>query len=85
MRSCWMNDDGSSTAQNQKLRWNTSAGVSVSERLPRPVHLVVAQHVVEAVEQPRHPADAALGEADLQVGVPVQTPEYSQSTAALIA
>ena len=55
-------------AQNQKLRRSTSLGVS-SMPLPGAVHLLVAPDVVEAIEEPGDPADAALGQADPQLGV----------------
>ena len=38
------------------------------DALPRAVHVLVALDVVEPVEQTGDPADAALGEADAQVG-----------------
>ena len=59
MRSRCANADGSSTAQNQKLRRSTSAGVS-SMPSQVPYIVVVAEHVVEPVEQAGDPADAAL-------------------------
>ena len=54
--------DGSSMVQNQKLRCSTSAGRSSQ---PSAVARAV-DDVVEAVEQHRHPADAAFAHRDLQ-------------------
>jgi len=50
------------------------------DALPRAVHVLVALDVVEAVEQPGHPADPALRQADPQPGESHGMREYSQST-----
>ena len=55
--------------QNQKLRRTASDGVHVAVA-PRVGHARrrVLHHVVEAVEEHRHPADPALGERHVQLG-----------------
>ncbi len=49
-------------------------GQALAERLPGAVHRVIAEHVVEAVEQSCHPTDSAFGQTDLQVGEPAGQP-----------
>lgn len=64
IRSRCTNEEGSSTAQNQKLRLRTSAGVSSISGVQVPYMSSVGEHVVEPVEQAGDPADATLGHAD---------------------
>src|ERR1700692_4432395 len=86
IRSCWMNDDWSSTAQNQKFRLKTSAGCRLS---PSAFHAPYMSWKLSMwSRRSRRPATQPIPPSDRQIlkdGYLVHTPEYSQSTAAVMA
>ena len=53
-----------SIVQNQKLRRSASIGETFGSSQPSRADGRVVEHVVDAVDQHRHPADAAFGERD---------------------
>ena len=59
-----------SIVQNQKLRRSASVGERLGSSQPCRTDRRVIEHVLDPVDEHRHPADAAFGERDLDVREP---------------